>query len=159
MFRYICFSISLLLPLFLTAQLQVERSVVSAAGSQASGDLIVDGTLGETIIGYDTNSDLMITSGFHQETSSMTSAPVSDLKDFQIYPNPTSDILHLNGNNSSLRLRTEIVNAQGKLMHSSSFISVKKDINMASFSPGSYILLIKNAKGVILETRSIVKLD
>ena len=66
-------------------------SVVSSSGdSYSNGGVIMDYTLGEIVIETYTNSNTILTQGFHQGDLKVTTAVVNlDIKT-RIYPNPTT---------------------------------------------------------------------
>jgi len=71
---------------------------------------------------------------------------------FQVYPNPTQNILNLQIDPALLDTPYKIYSTTGQLVHFGSLTAETMQLNMESFTEGIYILQIGN------QTRKIVKI-
>ena len=149
----VCFSSSLLL----NAQ-SIERQVISGSGaSYTAGNISIDQTVGEAVISTASNSNIIITQGFHQPENSVTiSIPETDrMVDLKVYPNPTNDQIFLNITKveaESLKLR--MIDLNGKMLLNKANISPIGNIqtlDMSAFAAGTYFLLIYDEEGSAVE--------
>lgn len=126
------------------------QEVIGSAGETFSnGSLIVDYTLGETVIftGSDGTNDL--TQGFHQ-----TKWQFVGVEEFQIsfeasvYPNPTSDLLIISVQDFQ-DLSYQMYDSQGKLVRNGEIKQSESIIAVQELSQGQYSLsIIKNSNPV-----------
>lgn len=108
------------------AQLVLERELVGAAAasttSSTGGDLLVDASFGEPLIGFMDGGDLVVTIGFHQ-TGKRPDAPGRERDDeieaaaeinVTAYPNPTVErlVVDLDGYQDDFN-ELRLVNVQG----------------------------------------------
>lgn len=61
-----------------------------------------------------------------------------------VYPNPASHTLNLSVKNDLLKSNYKIINSSGKTVLSGRIKAVESQIDLSSFTPGAYILLIDN---------------
>jgi hypothetical protein len=75
-------------------------------------------------------------------------------KEINVYPNPVSNLLHIEIPGNTRNTHVEITNALGQVVFKNSMAD-KLDVNTANFSPGVY--LIRFADGKTVDIVKIVK--
>ena len=121
-------------------------SVVSSSGdSYSNGNIIMDYTLGEIVIETYTNSNTILTQGFHQGDLKVTTSVVNlDIKT-KIYPNPTTNfiIIELEKNVNAELLVYDI---NGKIVIKDKLNEEqKKQLDFSFLTQGNYFLHINIA--------------
>ena len=72
----------------------------------------------------------------------------NDVEPIKVYPNPSSSIINLDfGNNELINARYDVYDVLGKLVISESIINKKTQLNITSYTKGSYLLKFTNNKG------------
>ena len=76
----------------------------------------------------------------------------------KVYPNPASTLLTIdNGNYSLLNgFSVSITDINGKSVHQSAITTPKSEIDISSWSKGTYILTIIDNKGAKVETKKVL---
>ena len=121
-------------------------SVISSSGdSYNNGGIMMDYTLGEIVIETYTNSNTILTQGFHQGDLKVTTAVVNlDIKT-KIYPNPTTNflIIELEENVNAELLVYDI---NGKIVIKDKLNEEqKKQLDFSFLNQGNYLLHINIA--------------
>lgn len=84
-----------------------------------------------------------------------TSIKKHDLEpSFSFYPNPAHDQLKIEIPDGKSFRQLELMSIDGKLMESQVITSKQFTLDVAGFTPGSYILILRNTKGIL--SRKIV---
>lgn len=138
---------------------------VNSAGTkmtQANGSLSF--TVGELVVLSQTDSEGNtlgggFTAGATLSTMSIqeTDAAVLDVK---VYPNPTSELVNIQINYSSIdQVVVTITDLQGKEVYSAKYAGISNviGINTASYATGTYVLSLKNLTNQVLGTYKIIK--
>jgi hypothetical protein len=74
----------------------------------------------------------------------------AELIGVSVYPNPTSDVLHVDrGSNTSVEIT--ITNSAGSMVHQSTSQNQITTINMAEMATGMYVVTLKNERGIKVE--------
>lgn len=146
-----------LLPLYAFTQIQVERSVFSSLGSTSSDDLVVDATLGESIIGEFANNDLVLTVGFHQTGILMTSTSFSLDDHVQIYPNPSIGRVTVLG--VMPHYWFELQDLNGRIIKRFQSFSATITFDVSTLKEGIYLLKIRDQNGKIINVEKLVKIN
>ena len=121
-------------------------SVVSSSGdSYSNGNIMMDFTLGQIVIETYTNSNTILTQGFHQGDLKVTTSVVNlDIKT-KIYPNPTTNfiIIELEKNVNAELLVYDI---NGKIVIKDKLNEEqKKQLDFSFLNQGNYLLHINIA--------------
>jgi len=142
--------ISLLIALGLFWGNSEAQQVLSGSGTTFQNQLcMVSFTVGETIVGNLSGSNCLVSQGFQQslqnnvgvlENSTETSITIS--------PNPTRNILYINGLKTDQNVEIIIMNIHGNIEIISSVLK-EPYLDVTSLSKGFYIVQIKSG-----ETRS-----
>ncbi|MBU2950943.1 T9SS type A sorting domain-containing protein [Tamlana agarivorans] len=81
-------------------------------------------------------------------SSTLSTNNQKEVKEFTIYPNPTSDKIHIRSNqNGSSDGTVEIINLQGKLVNNMPLKSFPMVLNTSELKEGFYVLKIKTESG------------
>lgn len=151
-----CAAAALLISSNCAAQ-SLERSVASTAGEEISaGGISLEFTVGETVIGEVTNSNIGITQGFNQSTKKQSgSVPNTDLNLAKVYPNPFTSVFSIEAQDLK---EYSVYALDGKLILSSEAItSGKFEVNMSEHENGVYILKATSTSGT-QSTQRLVKI-
>lgn len=89
------------------------------------------------------------------ESSTSSTSDINRKIDINIYPNPTSNYLNING-----EVKSKIIEIyrQQVLIQSITAKNETEVINLTQLASGVYFIVVKNAKNVIFKTERIVKL-
>jgi hypothetical protein len=130
--------------------------------TQSNGSLSF--TLGEIVLLNDLNTQSnSLRSGFTAGATLTTQSiqePNINFLDIKVYPNPTSDLLNIRINHSSIQqFVISITDLQGKEVYNGTYSGIANTIgiNTSSFSNGSYILSLSDNNQQILGTYKIIK--
>jgi hypothetical protein len=130
--------------------------------TQSNGSLSF--TLGEIVLTNDINTQgNSLRSGFTAGATLTTQSiqePNINFLDIKVYPNPTSDLLNIRINHSSIQqFVISITDLQGKEVYNGTYSGIANTIgiNTSSFSNGSYILSLSDNNQQILGTYKIIK--
>jgi hypothetical protein len=127
----------------------IERFVVASAGGvQQQGSLSLSYTVGESATRTSNSSQLILTQGFQQPGAAKTVDTVevglSDLNRgmIKLYPNPTTQSLHLSGN-EYMEFTVKIIDSGGKLALQKQLVfgnDQVAEINVHHLQSGQYII-------------------
>lgn len=146
------------------AQSIAPQSVNSAGAkmTQANGSLSF--TVGELVVLTQTDSQGNSLGGGFTAGATLTTVSIQEsdaaVLDVKVFPNPTSDLLNIQINYSTLeQVFVTICDLQGKELYSGIYAAMSNTIgiNTASYSSGVYILAIKDINNRTLGTYKIIK--
>jgi len=159
----------------LSAQ-SIERKVIGSAGKTlTAGNIQLDFTAGESFAETLVAASNSITQGFHQpaltvtrfadprDTSSMLPAERLNEKlasgiDLTVYPNPAVDHIILKLNHAiDESLSITITNMEGQLVKQEIMQQQTMQIDFSSLAAGTYLIMVKNAKGDLNNTYKVIK--
>ena len=153
----------LLILLFVTAHSHLSAQTISSeviasqGGEYKTNNSSLSFTVGEISSSYYKTTSTSLSEGFHQTYADVISA-IEDLEEvssFKIFPNPTSDIFHLQLEGDLRGMKGALYNLLGRKMNDIE-IDPFTLIDMTSFSSGTYFLRITDIKNR-QETISIIK--
>jgi membrane-bound inhibitor of C-type lysozyme len=136
----------------------IAPEVISTSGNSFnSGASQLDWTLGESATAtFNAGSD-MLTQGFHQPNLIITS--ISDIQtdySVNIFPNPSTDLIHLEFKNTKGDLVIQLFAIDGKLLESRrTETSSPLEIMMTKYEAGTYILSIKDDQSKVRSYRIV----
>ena len=137
------------------------QQVISSGGTNFKGTSVeLSWTIGEPVIETYSNSNTILTQGFHQSDFKVTAIDEISLPGYElaVYPNPVSQKLNLEIRKGDLEnLSYDLFNTKGKLMQRSLFFELPGQVNMESYSSGTYLLKISDNKGNPLQSFKIIK--
>jgi hypothetical protein len=153
----------ILFNIFSNAQSIKPASISSAASNLSDGQNNVRFTLGETVILklVDENGN-SIGSGFGSTQTAVLSVqePQKNIIDVLVYPNPTSDLVHLDIKSTNLKsFQLNLYDLQGKLHLSQNHAALQQtySVNLSHFATGVYMLHIKDFDSNLIATYKIIK--
>ena len=147
--------LTLLLVINLAINAQEVISVQGASYSNSNGS--IDFTIGEVVTATLTNTNIILTQGFHQTNLTVLAVDDFDIN-FQarVFPNPTQDILQLDIQNYS-GLNYKLYDIQGRQLSIAKIDKKNTVINTAQYAKGMYLLVILNENKQKLKTYRIIK--
>jgi hypothetical protein len=77
-----------------------------------------------------------------------------------VYPNPTTDLVNIQINHSTLeQVFISIFDLQGKEVYNGMYAGISNliGVNTSTYTPGTYILFLKNKNNQVLGTYKIIK--
>jgi Secretion system C-terminal sorting domain len=137
----------------------LERSVVSTSGGFVNPSVMsLEYTIGETAVGYFSNSSLSITEGFNQSSPDQSSS-VKDLSMIQgllLYPNPAQNLLTIE---TVETVSVRVIDITGKEVISAFSILANgsETIAIDQLASGIYFLRSKNTQGSETNLRWVKK--
>jgi hypothetical protein len=130
--------------------------------SQANGSLSF--TVGELVVLSQKDSLGNTLGGGFTAGATLTTASIQEadatVLDVCVFPNPTSDLLNIRINHSTLeQVIVSITDLQGKEVYNGlyAFISNTIGINTNAYAPGTYVLSLKNNANQVLGSYKIIK--
>lgn len=76
---------------------------------------------------------------------------VFDIADIRVYPNPSSDEIHVVGNNARIN-RIDVIDNAGKIILNSSGLNRSESkVDITTLNPGVYYIRLATSKGVVAE--------
>lgn len=147
----------------------IQRKVIGSAGkTQTAGNIILRSTTGEAFTKNLTQSGITLQQGFQHgtlilsriennevpATSSENDLPAIALS---IYPNPTTDFVHIKSENENVVLEYILVDASGKTITSMTGSGNDDRIEFTAFSPGTYFLIALDKENQRKSSFKIVK--
>ena len=154
----------LLLAIKVNAQKISSQSINSNGTKMTQSNGSLSFTLGEIVLLNDLNTQgNSLRSGFTAGATLSTQSiqePNKNFLDIKVYPNPTSDLLHIRINHSAIQqFVISITDLQGKEVYNGTYSGIANTIgiNTSSFSNGSYILSLSDNNQQILGTYKIIK--
>lgn len=142
----------------------LERSVVASAGASVqAGNIVLDYTVGETVVATIGNGNLVLTQGFHQGelmTTDLRGLPAQAA--YKVFPNPTGDELWMTMEGPELDYRVAIFNNAGqpvqgaeRQVKASGFWQGQFDVS--KLASGAYFVVILDSRGEWLKSHKVIK--
>lgn len=152
-----CFSIH--------AQSLSPESINCAAGTMSQSNGSLSFTIGDLVVLTFTDSEGNTLGGGFINSSTTTTVvsveePDRQLLDVNVYPNPTSDLVNIQVNNVNIeKIIVSINDLNGKLVYSGQYAGMTNliGINIANYSPGTYLLSLKDKDSGVLGVFKIIK--
>ena len=130
--------------------------------TQANGSLSF--TVGELVVLSQTDSDGNTLGGGFTTGAAITTVSIQEtdaaVLDVKVYPNPTSELINIQINHSTLdQVAVSINDLQGKEVYNGKYAGISNIIiiNTASYATGTYVLSLKNLNNQVLGTYKIIK--
>jgi hypothetical protein len=153
-------------PAFIFAQ-SIDRQVIGAAGlvgNAANVEMIA--TVGETATATFSAGSFEITQGFEQPDGQIIATNTPTIRvDFSVFPNPTSDELHVNfWPAESIELGLQLISNDGKLVRelqkTTKFAAGENNnlFKMNDLAAGNYFLVALDRSGKVVKTLAVVKI-
>ncbi len=134
--------------------------VVSSGGEFFEGsNASLSWTVGETITETSGNLNISLTQGFQQGSYTIVNIyekPESKIS-ISIFPNPTTDFINININNSDETFEVWLIDINGKTIFSDNSITKSSKIDLSSYLASNYILKVKSKDGSLLKSYKIIK--
>ena len=156
-------------PIYTMAEKRPVPEIVSNyGGSGRSATVDLEWTLGEPRVESETRSEMLYTQGFHQPLvyaiKSIRTGQQTDGIIVMAYPNPFSTVLNIKIESVTANrpLVIQLTDVFGRVLQTRNIISGRTDnvqMNMASYIAGSYIVLVKDMNGKIINSIKLVKVD
>lgn len=135
----------------------MERQLVGSAGGQNQiGNVLVEHSIGEPIVGSTSSSSHVLTSGFHQPQIVVFSLEENSEMFAKIFPNPSNGIVYVQPSNELDVYSLQLMDVSGKLL-------LQKDgqgqmgLDLHSYANGIYFLSIMNSKQALKHSFKIIK--
>jgi hypothetical protein len=130
------------------AQTLDRQSVDVGGGEMSQSTLHIQYTIGDAFVGSFSTTNIDLNQGYNQSTNvGNVSTPVVDVPlQFSIYPNPTSDVLHVT---TQQRLNVQVTDLLGHNIGSSVDVSsgLTGSLNVSNLSAGIYLLRVTAENG------------
>ncbi|MDG1397732.1 MAG: T9SS type A sorting domain-containing protein [Polaribacter sp.] len=130
--------------------------------TQANGSLSF--MVGELAVLNLTDSEGNTIGGGFAAGATITTASIQEtdatVLDVNIFPNPTSDLVNIRINQSSIeQVVVSIIDLQGKEVHNGIYAGISNTIgiNTSAYAPGTYVLSLKNNINQVLGSYKIIK--
>lgn len=130
--------------------------------TQANGSLSF--TVGELVVLTQTDSQGNTLGGGFTAGATMTTVSIQEtdvaVLDVKVYPNPTTELLNIQINYSTLdQVLVTINDLQGKEVYNGKYAGISNliGINTAPYATGTYVLSLKNLNNQVLGTYKIIK--
>ena len=130
--------------------------------TQANGSLSF--TVGELVVLSQTDSQGNTLGGGFTAGATLTTVSIQETNaavlDVKVYPNPTSDLLNIQINHSTIdQVLVTIIDLQGKEVYNGKYAAISNviGINTAAYATGTYMLTLKNLNNKVLGTYKIIK--
>jgi hypothetical protein len=137
----------------------VSPALISSSGTQMKSNQVqLQWSLGEFIIGQTMDPNFQLSLGFHQNLSlgsSTSTAAVKTEVPYQVFPNPTTAIIHIKMQQFG-RITYQLQDALGNLILRGSFVN-NTIINTTSLPTGTYFLNLSQRQKK-LGTSKIIKI-
>lgn len=149
----------LIIPVFLLINVSVkaqsiQRAVIGSAGkTQTAGVITLRSTIGEVFTKTMSKSALTLQQGFQHGNLTLarmennevpsTESSTSTITEIAltIYPNPTTDVVHIQSKNEGTQLRYLVLDAEGKTVREQSGEGKEDLIDFTSLASGTYFLI------------------
>ncbi len=147
----------------INAQTISRSAIVSAGGTNE----MLSFSVGETVIETVLSGTIVLTQGFQQSDDandlSVTHIDENDIVNFKVYPNPSTGFVFLEfDSESDIQFLISIIDVQGRSIIEERNIQTNTnsliEFDLSDFNDGNYFLMLKNSKGEVLESISIIKL-
>lgn len=167
--RYLLTIITFILALSINAQ-EIEKQVIASTGNDVSaGGLQISQTIGEVVVETFTSGSFILGQGFQQveeeeeEEDTTAIKEIDILVNYNLYPNPTNDIIYLELElSTSSKLNIILVNSQAQVLENK-LIEVKNNqlykthFDLSKYSNGIYFLKFYDSLGEVSKVLEISK--
>ncbi len=142
--------------------------IISAYGGMSTvRNFILEWTLGEPKTETENNGQILYTQGFHQplimsRTNQDSISVYTGIKKITVYPNPVMEILYVKFETSVVqKVSLEISDVLGRILQRKVALTGMRteELNMHHYTPGSYVLVVRDERGKIISTVKLLKLD
>jgi hypothetical protein len=140
--------------------------ISSGGGLMSNANVKMSFTIGEPVTGKVFNSSHIFWQGFQQYWKISTSTSIAGLTinnlNCNVYPNPTRDIINiLLQTDQAESMVISIVDLNGKVFNQQKIVDkiTEKQIDVANYPSGIYLLVITTVSGKHLETFKIQKIN
>ena len=140
------------------------QSVNSGGTKMTQANSSLSFTVGELVVLSQTDSDGNTLGGGFTAGATLTTVSIQEtdaaVLDVKVYPNPTSELVNIQINHSTLeQVLVTITDLQGKEVYSGKYAGISNviGINTASYATGTYVLSLKNLNNQVLGTYKIIK--
>ena len=127
------------------------QQVISTAGESFTSPSFgtISWTIGELLINTYSSGEIVLTEGIQQSNLLVTAISIPESAPFHlnVFPNPVTDFIHIQGDfseNESYSIR--VVSSDGILVLKKEIISESQSLDFTHFMPGNYILIISDEK-------------
>ena len=140
----------------------IAQEVIGTAGnSKTIGTTNVNFTIGEPIISTGSVGAFNVTQGFQQAyvlVNSVEEKKMNPNLSISIYPNPTSDIVHILPQNFKEGVfSAQLFSMDGKVLRNESFEKEGLEMSVSNLQSGNYILIITNPEENYYHNFKLVK--
>jgi hypothetical protein len=90
------------------------------------------------------------------EGVSKSDDPLSDSESFEVYPNPSKDIIMIRYEGNIQGKVIALYSIEGMLLKSESMLSTTSTLNLSAYNPGTYIIQIMDESGRSIATEKII---
>jgi len=144
----------------------IERQVIGSTGGTATaGSLTVTSTVGEMAVTTGTSSNIILTQGFQQASSTTVSIEELGIKaDYNLFPNPTTNIatLAIKAENINSTATVQVFSLAGKLISTqslslSSGIESKLRLDVSNQAAGAYLVRITDSNSSLSKSMRLIK--
>jgi hypothetical protein len=155
--------LSILAGSFFFSGISQNPSVICSSGDNNSNTNIqITWSIGEVVIETISTQNQLITQGFNQGEYIVTAIKdlYNDKLEIKVYPNPASDFIILNCLDvKSLEVikKYKITDLTGRLILEKLINQTVEQIDLSSFSSGTYLLSIENKSNNIIKSYQIIK--
>lgn len=131
------------------------QQVISTAGNQSTSQsgVSLEWTMGQVIFTTVSADSLVLTQGFHQPTLEIiTSLSESNWEGLiHVYPNPTTERIFLSSSSPGI-WHYRLINANGQPLLEEAWSGITREVSLAAFPAGYYLLMIMREDKVVYRT-------
>lgn len=146
----------LTLPLFVLAQNSVNASGGEAIGSGGTASFSIGQPFYQSYASASGNIQQGVQQAYAIISTSVELPDVEWSVKYKIYPNPSSDFIHIEINDTSPYM-LQLFSLEGKLIHEEYVSAQLKQLNMQDYPIATYLLKMKNESGKIKSFKIIKK--
>jgi hypothetical protein len=146
------------------AQSIAPQSVNSGGAKMSQSNGSLSFTVGELVVLTQTDSEGNTLGGGFTAGATVTTVsiqePNAEVLSIKVYPNPTTDLVNIQINHSNLeQVFISIFDLQGKEVYNGMYAGISNliGVNTSTYTPGTYILFLKNKNNQVLGTYKIIK--
>ena len=137
---------------------EISSCVIAFSGAEfENGNIIINQTIGETVIESLSVDGLIITQGFQQVSYGITriNNDVNTQILVSVYPNPTSRFVNVIYENEAYSC--VLFNTNGSILMKKEAINGMVSIDLSNFSDAMYMLKLVDCRGELLDQYRIIK--
>ena len=134
------------------------QEVISAQGdSYSNSSASIDFTIGEVVINMGTDGTNELTQGFHQTNWNFLGVDNHE-QNFEatVYPNPMGTALYIQTENFEF-VSYVLYDAAGRIVSENKLNALQTGIDVSTFAPSSYSLVLRNENQENIKTFKLVK--